>query len=438
MSDEMFSEERIFQQIKEDKLINLQDRKKEQFIYTEEGGIKKLLSNLKLMLKQNDRLKDIGFNEFTQEITIDDQPITDNLFIELRLDISNRYYMDFSREDISQMVYSIARERPYHPIKAMIESEPWDGQKRVESLFIDFLGADDNEYVHQVTKKWLAGAVARIYQPGVKMELVPILQGKQGIGKSTLADKLGGAFFLDSLKSLGMSKDDYQLLIGAWIVELAELSSFNETKIETLKSFISARVDKVRLPYDKLVQAHKRTCVFIGTTNPGTYLRDTTGNRRFFPIPLQHTPSKSVHILDDETIQQIWAEAYQYYLKGEQLFLDQSIEELANEYRADATEENILFNKIDAYLEMPVPRHWNTMNAVHKLSYFDKYYQDDVQDGDSQIDKTTTEELAKVMKIDESDYPKIKQIGMYMESKEDWERKPVYMNGKTKRGYKRL
>src|SRR5699024_8521113 len=240
MIDEMFSEERILQQIKEDKLINLQDRKKEQFIYTEEGSIKKLLSNLKLMLKQNERLKDIGFNEFTQEITIDDQPITDNLFIELRLDISNRYYTDYSKEDVSQMVHSIARERPYHPIKAMIERQPWDGQKRVESLFIDFLGADDNEYVRTVTRKWLTGAVARIYQPGVKMEIVPILQGKQGIGKSTLADKLGGTFFLDSLKSLGMSKDDYQLLIGAWIVELAELSSFNETKIETLKSFISA------------------------------------------------------------------------------------------------------------------------------------------------------------------------------------------------------
>src|SRR5690625_7319167 len=98
------------------------------------------------------------------------------------------------------------------------------------------------------------------------MEIVPVLQGKQGIGKSTIAAKLGKDFFVDSLASLGNTKDDYQLLIGSWIVELSELSSVGSTKLEKMKGFISAQFDKIRLPYGRVPQNYKRTCVFIGTT----------------------------------------------------------------------------------------------------------------------------------------------------------------------------
>src|SRR5699024_3198778 len=290
---------------------------------------------LKVMLLKSEKLKGIQFNEFTQEISVNGNVITDSLMAELKFDLSNEYYMDFSIDDILQMVQIIAREHPVHPIKQIIQRKPWDSVERAETLFIDYLGADDNEYVRTVTRKWLAAAVARVYEPGIKFEMVPVLQGAQGIGKSTVVDRIAGEYFVDSLKSLGNSKDDYQMLIGAWIVELGELSSLNDTRIETMKGFISARVDKLRLPYGKITQSFSRTCVFIGTTNPGTYLRDSTGNRRFFPIPLNGKKKKDIFDITDEEIQQLWAEAYHYYTNGEKLYSDDETEQLAEPYRKD-------------------------------------------------------------------------------------------------------
>ena len=153
----------------------------------------------------------------------------------------------------------------------MIHSKPWDGVQRVESIFIDYLGVDDNSYTRAVARKWMAGAVARIYEPGIKFEMVPIIAGKQGLGKSTLFQRLGGDFFTDSLRSLGNTKDDYQLLIGAFIIELGELSSMSTTETDQIKSFVSARSDKIRLPYARTTQTYKRTCVFAGTTNTSQY-----------------------------------------------------------------------------------------------------------------------------------------------------------------------
>lgn len=430
----------IVKTLTSDKLVSFDERKQNAFIRTEEGSIKKLFSNLKVMLLKSEKLKGIQFNEFTQEISVNGNVITDSLMAELKFDLSNEYYMDFSIDDILQMVQIIAREHPVHPIKQIIERKPWDSVERAETLFIDYLGADDNEYVRTVTRKWLAAAVARVYEPGIKFEMVPVLQGAQGIGKSTVVDRIAGEYFVDSLKSLGNSKDDYQMLIGAWIVELGELSSLNDTRIETMKGFISARVDKLRLPYGKITQSFSRTCVFIGTTNPGTYLRDSTGNRRFFPIPLNGKKKEDIFDMTDEEIQQLWAEAYHYYTNGEKLYSDDETEQLAEPYRKDAMEENLLLTQVDEYLSMPVPKNWNTLSDLAKRTYYDKYRFDGLYEDESIIDKTTTAELAYVMGIRATDThanSKTKLIAVHMESHEDWEKKAVYINGKTQRGYKK-
>lgn len=424
--------------------ITIDDGEEQQpggFKYNQDGTIKKLLTNLRVMLQKHPKAGNLQFNEFTQEVTLKGEPITDSTLIELRLYVSDKFYMNFSKEDVLQMVDSIARERPYHPVKQMIESKEWDTVERIDRLFIDYLGADDNEYTRAVTKKWLAGAVARIYEPGIKFEMVPVLQGKQGVGKSTIADKLGGDYFLDTLQSLGNTKDDYQLLIGNWIIELAELSSMSDTKIETMKAFISAREDKIRLPYQRIAQNYKRTSVFIGTTNPGQYLRDTTGNRRFFPVPLNNKPTKNVFKLDSYTIQQVWAEAHINYIAGEQLYLDKEIDEVAEQYRDEAKEQNIVLNQIDEYFEMNVPKDWNTKTKWEKKSYFDTYREHGTEEGDNPIDKTNIEELLHIAGFNTKDYSanaKTKQISLYMDEKDDWQKKRVKMNGKTKWGYKRI
>lgn len=437
--------------LNKDKFIKLDDHRKVDFIRNEDGEIKKLFSNLKKMIEIDETIKDIELNEFTREVNVNDDLLTDNFLSEIRLNISNKYYIDYSKDDILQAISLIASEHSFHPIKDNIHSRPWDGQKRAETLFIDYLGADDNEYTRAVARKWLAGAVARIYQPGIKFEMVPIVQGKQGIGKSTLADKLGGNFFVDSLKSLGNNKDDYQMLIGAWIIELGELSSFNDTKIETMKGFISAREDKIRLPYDKITQRFPRTCVFIGTTNPGQYLKDTTGNRRFFPIPTPNQPSKDVFSLSDEEVQQIWAEAYQLYINKEQLFLNDEEEKLANKYRDDATEEDLLIEQVKEYINMKVPKNWNNTSFHNKKLYFKDFKITGLNKngefesrngpiGTHTVDRVTTKELAYMLDIPANDLrsnPKTKKIRMYLSGLEGWKYDGFKQNGQPEKGYKR-
>ena len=335
----------------------------------------KNLSNLRLMIESDNIARGLKYNEFTNDIQVNDKTIDDNFIRQLRINI-DKYYttdtkiMDFSENDIFTMVNEIARDNSFHPIKQMIESKEWDGVERAETLFIDYLGADDNRYIRESTRKWLAGSVARIYEPGVKFEIIPILQGKQGIGKSTIASKLGGTYFTDSLQGLGNTKDDYQMLIGTWIAELGELSSLSSTKVETIKGFTSATEDKIRLPYERITQTFKRTVSFIGTTNPKEYLKDLTGNRRFFPIPLDETKTtKDVFKLDDDTIQQIWAEAYTYYKAGEKLFIphdDVLTHELAQVYREEATEQNMIHSDIHDFLNMTVERDWNNLSQRDK------------------------------------------------------------------------
>lgn len=413
------------------------------FLETEGGKIAKLLTNLKIMISLSPLINGIGYNDFTKSITINEEPINDNLLNELRLDVDKQYRMTFTKDDVLTTLNLLARElNTYHPIKRMIESKEWDNEQRAETLFIDYLGAENNEYIRTVAKKWLVGSVARIYQPGVKFELVPILQGKQGKGKSTMADKLGGEFFIDSLKSLGKTKDDFQLLIGAWIVELAELASLNATETENTKSFISARSDKIRLPYERITNDFKRTCVFIGTTNSTEYLNDLTGARRFFPIPLDDEPVLSIFDIEDSTIQQIWAEAYHYYKQSYPIHSDKTLEAMANVYREQVAEEDLIFSDVDTFLEMPVPTNWEKMTLWNKRNYYYTFTQDNkTADTTETIKKTTAKEIATVIfKLESNDRRSkstITKINLYMSNLDGWEKKSIWSNNKTVKGYKR-
>ena len=292
--------------------VHKQNKPKEKasplLVLTDKGAVKQLLSNLENIIMFEPMGKSLAFNEFTQEIFFQKEPLTDTNINQFRMMVDRKYQVKFTKDDTLAVMDLVSRRKSFHPIKDAILEIPWDGVQRVESLFIDYLGADDNTYTRAVARKWMAGAIARVYEPGIKFEMVPIISGKQGLGKSTLFQKLGGEFFTDTLRSLGNTKDDYQLLIGAWVIELGELSSMSTTETDQIKSFISAKSDKIRLPYAKTPLNYKRTCVFVGTTNTGQFLQDLTGNRRFLPIPTQGKPMLDVFKLEETTIKQIWAE----------------------------------------------------------------------------------------------------------------------------------
>lgn len=278
-------------------------------------------------------------------------------------------------------LYNQSYEHEYNPVKDRIKSVEWDGKKRVETFFIDYLGALDTPLNREITRKWLIGAVARPFHPGIKMDLMPILVGEQGKGKSTMCsalcplDKDGNRqYFNDNLTALnGKNNDDLQKVHNNWILEIAELSSFNSSKIEDTKQFISQQHDEYRLPYDRLDESQLRTNVFIGTTNSEDFLKDRTGNRRFLPIKInQQEPTKDFANIDDDDIKQVLAEAYYYFTQGEKPVISDSMQDtlamLQNDYMAvDVAEE-----QIKEYANMLVPSDWDAYNNDDKESYYNR------------------------------------------------------------------
>lgn len=239
----------------------------------------------------------------------------------------------------------------FHPIKQYIESIKWDGVARLETLFIDFLGAEDTKYIRTVTRKQFIAGVARIYEPGCKFDNMLVLVGKQELGKSYLIDAMGRQWFCDSIKKLE-SKEAGEYLQRSWIVEFGEMTHMSKSSVEEIKHFITKRNDSYRVAYDRTVSDFPRHCIFFGTTNNKNFLKDETGNRRFWVVDVGTTKSfYTTYDLTDEYIDQVWAEAKFYYDKGELLTLDDEMKKIAEAIQFEHMEENPRLDSIKDYLE---------------------------------------------------------------------------------------
>ena len=235
----------------------------------------------------------------------------------------------------------------------------WDGVPRLDSLFIDYLGAKDTAYNRAVTRKAFTAAVARAMTPGCKYDNMVILAGPQGIGKSTLLDKMSRGWFNDSIRTFE-GKEASELLQGVWLVEVSELDAFRRTDVSRIKQFLSLRADRFRAAYGRNVKELPRTCIFFGTTNTAEYLQDTTGNRRFWPIDTgEQRRTKSVWRDLDTEIDQLWAEAYVRWQAGEPLYLTGAIEEAAKEKQEEHREASSREGIVREFMERPVPDDWS-------------------------------------------------------------------------------
>ena len=235
----------------------------------------------------------------------------------------------------------------------------WDGIPRLDSLFIDYLGAKDTAYNRAVTRKAFTAAVARAMTPGCKYDNMVILAGPQGIGKSTLLDKMSRGWFNDSIRTFE-GKEASELLQGVWLVEVSELDAFRRTDVSRIKQFLSLRADRFRAAYGRNVKELPRTCIFFGTTNTAEYLQDTTGNRRFWPIDTgEQRRTKSVWRDLDPEIDQLWAEAYVRWQAGEPLYLTGAIEEAAKAKQEEHREASSREGIVREFMERPVPDDWS-------------------------------------------------------------------------------
>ena len=281
-------------------------------------------------------------------------------------------YAEFSQVNIKNAITRVADERAYHPIREYLDTLPvWDGVKRVDTLLIDYLGAVDSAYVRAVTAKTLIAAIARVKQPGCKFDNILVLNGPQGVGKSTLIAKLGGEWYSDSL-SLNDTKDKTaaEKLQGYWIMEIGELAGMRKTDVETLKAFISRQNDIYRGAYGQRTYPHNRQCVFIGTTNATDgFLRDITGNRRFWPVEVGQG-RKAPWGLTEGEIGQIWAEALERYEKGERdLYLKGKELEEAGIMQDNALESDPREGMVREYLDTLLPKNWYEWNLPRRKAF---------------------------------------------------------------------
>ena len=352
---------------------------KKKLTFERNGRLKNTLQNLILILQNDPNLQGICYNRLADCIEVDgDMPWdrhgrywrdADDSQLITYLDVN---YGTFSPGNYEVGLSKVADDRSFHPIIEYLESlPPWDGELRVDTLLIKYLGAPDTLYTRAVTRKTLCAAIARVYHPGIKFDTMLVLNGPQGIGKSTLIAKLAGDWFSDSL-SLGDTKDKTaaEKLQGYWIIEIGELAGLRKAEVEILRSFLSRQNDIYRASFGRRVTPHLRQCIFFGTTNAETgYLRDITGNRRFWPVRTSAGKDHHSWELDEVTVQQIWAEVLHYYRKGEPLYLPPHIESMAQREQKNAMETDEREGLIQDYLEKLLPEDWNTMNIFERRAY---------------------------------------------------------------------
>ena len=284
------------------------------------------------------------------------------------------HYGTFSARNYDIAVAKVTDDRSYHPIREFLASLPeWDTIPRVDTLFIDYLGAKDNTYVRAATRKTICAAITRVKNPGCKFDTMPVLNGPQGIGKSTLIAKLAGEWFSDSL-NLGDTKDKTaaEKLQGYWILEIGELAGLRKAETETLRSFLSRQNDIYRAAFGKRATPHPRQCIFFGTTNAESgYLRDTTGNRRFWPIKTPGNGKKHSWELTKYDIWQIWAEALVYVEKGETLYMSPEIEALAKNEQREALEADEREGLVQDFLAALLPENWDKMDTYERRNFLE-------------------------------------------------------------------
>lgn len=266
------------------------------------------------------------------------------------------YFGITGTEKIMQAFSMIASSRRINPVKQYLDTLTWDGKKRLENLFMDYLGAEDTEYNRAVARKSMVAGVKRIYEPGCKYDQMPVLIGPQGIGKSTLLARLGKDWYSDSMQTFE-GKEASEQLQGVWVIEVGEMAGYNKSDTNNVKLFLSKTDDIYRRAYGRRTERHPRRCIFFGTSNFADFLKDPTGNRRFWPVDVGVVGATKSVITDlPGEVDQIWAEAKTYYMLGEPIIMEDR--KLADEALAAQTshrETNPREGLIIDYLEKEFP-----------------------------------------------------------------------------------
>lgn len=258
-----------------------------------------------------------------------------------------------------------------HPIRSYLEALTWDGIQRIESTLAEYFGAADTKFNGAAFKKMMVAGVARIFNPGCKFDYMLVLVGEQGLRKSSFLNTLGKGWFSDTFSTV-QGKEALEQLQGAWIIEIAELSAFRKSEVEAIKHFVSKQKDDYRPAYARSPETFKRQCVFFGTTNNLEFLKDPTGNRRFWPVLCgQKQVKKDVFKDLPEEVDQLWAEAVHLYNNGEKLYFDKTTEALARSLQEQHSEKDERMGVIVEYLDRKIPEDWEQKDIHDRRNWLE-------------------------------------------------------------------
>jgi predicted P-loop ATPase len=357
------------------------DAWKEKLKITDKGTLAQTIENVVTILRYDPKLAGaLALNEMEHNIVVKSSlPWRKVTGISQWVDADDaalRFYLErvygiASKDKIFDAVNVVAGENKFHPVRDYLDGCTWDGVARVETLLIDYLGAEDNAYTRAVTRKALVAAVARVYRPGCKFDYMLTLRGRQGLGKSALIAKLGGKWFSDTFSTM-QGKESFEQVMGVWIMEVGELAGMRKAEAETIKLYISKQTDRFRPAYGRRLQEFPRQCIFVGTTNETQFLRDTTGNRRFWVVDTPNDPTRDMwEELTPETVRLIWAEAVEIYKAGEDLFLSRELEKMAREVQEAYEEENPKAGIVAEYLERLLPDGWEDLDYYSRRQWLE-------------------------------------------------------------------
>lgn len=325
-----------------------------------DGSIQPIFANAAALLNASQEKWPLRFDEFSFRPFLGHEPLRDDHLLSIT-DWVQRNGVICNKRITDDAAIHVANNHRFHEVRDWLQHLSWDGISRIDMLLVDHAGAADSPLVRAMTSRWLIQAVARVMQPGCQADATLILEGRQDLGKSSLFRALfGDRWFTDHLPNLD-NKDAMLQLLGIWCVEIAELATLDRSENSKIKQFLTSRVDRFRLPWDKLASDHPRQSVFCGTVNPGAagYLKDETGGRRFWPVQVNDINVPMIL----ENREQFWAEAVARYNAGEIWYLDD------DQLKASAQELQEERYIGDPWLE-PIERFVNSKDEVTSEAIF--------------------------------------------------------------------